>query len=63
MMALSNGGFPLTKANDAERGCFLWAAPEQTAKQTTETSVISDAIALIKTSLWWTVISDAVTHM
>ena len=33
MMTSSNGGFPLIKASDAERGCFLWSAPEQTAKQ------------------------------
>ena len=50
-MTSSNGGFPLTKANDAELGCFLWSAPEQTAKQTIETPVISDAITLIMASL------------
>ena len=33
MKMSSNGGFPLTKANDAERGCFLWSALEQTANQ------------------------------
>ena len=33
------------------RGWFLWFAPEQTAKQTIETPVISDAIAHIMTSL------------
>ena len=33
MKTSSNGGFPLTKASDLERGCFLWSAPEQTAKQ------------------------------
>ena len=55
MMTSSNGAFPLTNANDAERGCFLWSAPEQTAKQTIETPVISDTIALIMTSIWWTV--------
>ena len=38
---------PLTKASDAKVGCFLWPAPEQTAKQTIETPVIWDAIAPI----------------
>ena len=51
MKASSNGGFPLTKASDAERGCFLWSVPEQSAKQIIETQVISDVIALIMTSL------------
>ena len=35
---------PLTKAIDAELGCFLWSAPEQTFEQTTEAPVIWDAI-------------------
>ena len=35
----------LTKASDAELWCFLWSAPEQTVKQTTETLAIWDAIA------------------
>ena len=39
---------PLTKASDAELGCFLWSALEQTVKQ-----AIWDAVALIMTSLWW----------
>ena len=51
METSSNGGFPLTKASDAERGSFLWSAPEQTAKQIIETPVVSDVIALIRTSL------------
>ena len=51
MKTLSNGGFPLTKASDTDRGCSLWSAPEQTAKQIIETPVISDVIALIMTSL------------
>ena len=38
---------PFTKASDAEL-CFLWS--EQTFKQTIETPVIRDAIALIGTS-------------
>ena len=42
---------PLTKANDAELWCLIWSAPEQTDKQTIETSVIWDVIALIMTSL------------
>ena len=33
--------------------CFLWSAPEQTAEQTIETSVIWDAIASIMTPLYW----------
>ena len=41
----------LTKASDAELWYFLWSAPEQTVKQTMETQVIWDAIALIMTSL------------
>ena len=44
---------PLTKASDAELWCFLWSAPEQKAKQTIETPVIWDAIALVMTSLQW----------
>ena len=46
------GGFPLTKASDAELGCFLWSAPEHTPEQTIETPVIWYAIALIMASLW-----------
>ena len=42
---------PHTKASDAELWWFLRYAPEQTVEQTTETLVISDAIALIMTSL------------
>ena len=41
------GGFLAQKASDAE----FWSAPEQILKQTLETPVISDAIALIVTSL------------
>ena len=43
---------PLTKSSDEELWCFLWSAPEQTVKQTIETPVIWNAIALIITSLW-----------
>ena len=43
---------PITKASDAELCCFLWSAPEQTAKQTLETLVIWDTIALVMTSLF-----------
>ena len=32
---------------------FLWSAPEPKVKQTMETAVIWDAIALIMTSLYW----------
>ena len=42
---------PLTKASDAELWRFLWTSPEQTAKQTIETLVSWDAIALMMTSL------------
>ena len=42
---------PLTKASDAELGCFLWSVPKQTAEQTIETPVILDPIVLIMTSL------------
>ena len=42
-----NRGIPLTTASEAELWCFLWSAPEQTI----DTLVISDAIALIMTSL------------
>ena len=38
----------LTKPSDAQLWCFLWSAPQQTVEQTMETSVIRDAIALIK---------------
>ena len=44
------GKFTFTKASDAELWYFLGSAPEQTAKQTIETRVIWDAIALIMTS-------------
>ena len=40
-----------TKDGDAGLWCFLWYAPEQTAKQTIETPVIWDAIAHIIMSL------------
>ena len=43
---------PLTNISDAELWCFLWSAPERTVEQTTETSVIWVAIALIMTSIW-----------
>ena len=39
------------KASDAELWCFLWVAPEPTDEQTMGTPVISNAIALIVTSL------------
>ena len=42
---------PLTKAIDAELWFFLWSATEQTTKQTVETQVIWDAIAVIM-KLW-----------
>ena len=43
---------PLTKANDAELWCFLWSASEKNpVEYTIETPVISDAIAIIMTSL------------
>ena len=43
--------FPLTKASDAGLWCFLWSPPEQAVKQTIETPVIWDAIALILTTV------------
>ena len=50
----STGGFPLTKASDAELWCFRWSEPEQMVEQTIETPMIWDAIAFIMTSLsWW----------
>ena len=42
---------PLTTASDAELWCFLWSAPEHTAKQTIETPVAWDVIAPIMMSL------------
>ena len=48
---LGHGWIPLTEANDAELSRFLWSAPEQTAVQTNEISVIWDADTLIMTSL------------
>ena len=42
---------PLTKASEAQLWCFRWSAPEQTLKQTIETPMIWDVIALIMTSL------------
>ena len=46
---------PLTKASDAEHWCFLWSAPEQTAEHTMEKPVIWYVMALIMTSLQWTI--------
>ena len=40
----ATGGFPFTKASDAELWCFLWSAPEQTVEQTIDTPVIWDAM-------------------
>ena len=45
------GGFPSQKTSGAELWCFIWSAPEQTAEETIETSVIWDTIALIMTFL------------
>ena len=44
---------PLTKTSDAELWCFLWSAHDQTIEQAIERLVITDAIALIMTSLYW----------
>ena len=41
----------LTKASDVELWCFIWSAPEQTVKQTTETPVIWGAISPMLTLL------------
>ena len=43
---------PRTKASD-RFWCFLWSASEPTVEHTMDTVVIWDAIALIMTSLWW----------
>ena len=60
MMTSSNRNFfrvigplwiTLTKASDTELWYFLWSASEQTVKQTMETTVIWDAMALIMASL------------
>ena len=42
---------PHTKASDAELWCFLWSAPEWTAKHTIGRLVVWNAIAPIMTSL------------
>ena len=42
---------PLTKASDAELSCFLWSALEWSIEKTIVRLVISDASALIMTSL------------
>ena len=42
---------PFTGTSDAELWRFLWPAPQQALKQTMETPVVWDAIALITTSL------------
>ena len=44
---------PLTKFSCSELWCFLYSAPEHTVKQTIETPVTWDAIALNMTSLYW----------
>ena len=44
---------PPTKASDVALWCFLWSAPQATAGQTVETSVIGDAIAPVMMSLEW----------
>ena len=41
----------LIHLSDAELWCFLWSAPEQTVKQTLDTPMILDVIALIITPL------------
>ena len=54
LLALCEGNSPVDshkKARDADLWCSPWPAPEQTAKQTIETPVIWDDIALIMTSL------------
>ena len=53
LLALCEGNPPVTftKTSDPELWLFLWYAPEQTAKQTIETPVVWDVIALIMTSL------------
>ena len=46
-----------TKASNAELWCFLRFVPETTVQQTMETPVIWDDIALIMTSLLWSIIT------
>ena len=41
MNPLVTGGFPVTKASDADLWCVLWSAPEQPMEQTLETPVLS----------------------
>ena len=45
------GGFPTTKASDAELWRLLWPVPKQMVEEAIETPAIWDAIALIMTSL------------
>ena len=45
------GEFFSQRASDAEISCFLLSAPEQTVKETMETPVIWNEIALIMMSL------------
>ena len=44
------------KASDTKLWCFLWSASESTVELTIVRLVIWDAITLIMTSLWWTLV-------
>ena len=48
-----NRWIPLTEASDVGLWCFLWFAPESTAKQTVQMLVTWDPMALIVRSLYW----------
>ena len=63
LLTLFEGGstghrwIPLTKAyTRAELWCFPWCMHEQTTEQTVEILVIWDAMALIMTSLQWSIL-------
>ena len=47
---------PLTTVSDAKLWCFLWSAPAQTVWVNHRTPVIWNAISLILTSMWWSLI-------
>ena len=60
--SFSHRRIPLPKASSVARRCFLWCVQEQTAEQTVDILVIWDAMALIKTSLKWFVVSSDEFH-
>ena len=53
LLALCEGGFPSQRSVTRNFDDFFLSEPEQTVKQTVETLVIWDTIALIMASMWY----------